>query len=1013
MTASQGDETAFAIMTALFGGTILWILFSCWRSTHRAKTARRRRRTTVADINSRRRSSFTSNSQDRLTTLFLDIKDIMLRVPQVGFLLRERVSARPGGRGAGALPDEQHISLSGHLNSSYAIRAVTNAWVMILTLRQRFDEHVLNTARKTVDPRNTKQLSSWVATMEKIRNELDVLTSEDAEMMHQAGNDGDEENDGLALPASRIANSGPIERGFRSVTQEMGDLAKTMGIADRMEWFFGTPEMEEIERQLRSNLLFNGEKFLPENKSQRTDSFGRPLSLYRRFLIKFIPYRMRRFIVFYALLFLAMVVIFLSHAAYMGRDHIRSSFRATPVYYDLENVDHQRYMVPVIYGLGNVVLFCFTLLPHTMMKGLYSDLLHYFPRARTIVPLDDGVYLHILLSFTMLSCIAAMALLWIVSLGITCFDDNATGTLASDPTGLTSQQRACLAFNPDVVDVKSGGKILFDSFPGASYFDPRDNPLFYRQIVWVVMFFVMPTVLWTTRRPYQFLPAVVRRLWWEFLYHFHLVGALVIVIVGMYARFEVFWPSLVFGWFFWILEKLRCAIWHTYTSEVIIDADHASKSSVQITSPNGQPTVMMLRVVKPAKFPTDFSGHWLQIQFPHIDRIWHAYAIASSPQDEYLRLLVAVMGNFCDEPGPSGEWIQPPKLETWSYKLCQTFRELSMDSYLYQRPNKITVRMRGPFGSPFTRCFDSKYPAVVVIGGGTGLTVALSVLKELAHRRMQGELGNKLVWFVWSCKRIEDLILCWQALHELLFDVMSKGGMQLSEDWNPLTSVMLDWLSITIYVTDSDRHRLISFLDAKPLEACLMPPRKICEAAPPPPMMDTSAQRSGVRLPPIGQWMKKNNKVEPAGDEDQAASVEKRRRRLCNPPLHITTSEMVTPTLPLSGTVTGTVQEGEEAASSMASAASSDKFLVGCENIQTWMKERVLECSMDSKHAHIGNLFQWICDYVADPAHNVPGGANCRIAVNFCGPSALATVIGECIEDFGPNLEYSFVSNNH
>lgn len=40
---------------------------------------------------------------------------------------------------------------------------------------------------------------------------------------------------------------------------------------------------------------------------------------------------------------------------------------------------------------------------------------------------------------------------------------------------MEAQRRACLAFNPDIVDTIANDVFYFDSIKGASYFDPRDN----------------------------------------------------------------------------------------------------------------------------------------------------------------------------------------------------------------------------------------------------------------------------------------------------------------------------------------------------------------------------------------------------------------------------------------------------------------------------------------------------------------------------------------------------------
>ena len=71
----------------------------------------------------------------------------------------------------------------------------------------------------------------------------------------------------------------------------------------------------------------------------------------------------------------------------------------------------------------------------------------------------------------------------------------------------------------------------------------------------------------------------------------------------------------------------------------------------------------------------------------------------------------------------------------------------------------------------FTQVFDSKYSAAVLIGAGTGLASALSVLMETIERRGSRTPGPKYVWFVWACRNEEELDWCWQALLSTLRQV--------------------------------------------------------------------------------------------------------------------------------------------------------------------------------------------------------------------------------------------------
>ena len=87
------------------------------------------------------------------------------------------------------------------------------------------------------------------------------------------------------------------------------------------------------------------------------------------------------------------------------------------------------------------------------------------------------------------------------------------------------------------------------------------------------------------------------------------------------------------------------------------------------------------------------------------------------------------------------------------------------------------------------------------------------------NRKRAGQPAPKYVWFVWSCRRVDDLLWCWESLHACLYDACEGAGalrstpvLKPGEHWGA-TSNMLDWLGVTIYVTRADRKALIEVLE--------------------------------------------------------------------------------------------------------------------------------------------------------------------------------------------------------
>ena len=107
----------------------------------------------------------------------------------------------------------------------------------------------------------------------------------------------------------------------------------------------------------------------------------------------------------------------------------------------------------------------------------------------------------------------------------------------------------------------------------------------------------------------------------------------------------------------------------------------------------------------------------LCIQVPDIDPFWHAFSLASSSADEEIHLHIGLIGNDWKKK-KSGQWKQPKASATWTYKLLEQWRvsvqELAANPNTQTAP--IVCKIRGPYGSPFTKCFDPKYKGVIVIG---------------------------------------------------------------------------------------------------------------------------------------------------------------------------------------------------------------------------------------------------------------------------------------------------------
>ena len=272
------------------------------------------------------------------------------------------------------------------------------------------------------------------------------------------------------------------------------------------------------------------------------------------------------------------------------------------------------------------------------------DLVVKFPGIRKYVPLDDLEFFH-----RMCGCLALLGLIvgafvWIIAMGSSCQNEGVAGTSVA-------QEKACLAMHPTITDAVKGGELLFRSVKheGGSFLDPRDNVLMLRILVWPTWFFVIPLIYIAKRAAPKCLPVKLRQYWWEVCYYLHVFVAWFSIVVALYARFEVFWPT-IFGWGLYFADKLREWWGHTHATEIIINVkapDDASDSTVIYADHAGKPTAIKVVFRKPVGFEPH-AGQILYVLIPSIDHVWHPFSLACATPDEHIELHIGIRGKVVD-----------------------------------------------------------------------------------------------------------------------------------------------------------------------------------------------------------------------------------------------------------------------------------------------------------------------------------------------------------------------------
>jgi NAD(P)H-flavin reductase len=240
------------------------------------------------------------------------------------------------------------------------------------------------------------------------------------------------------------------------------------------------------------------------------------------------------------------------------------------------------------------------------------------------------------------------------------------------------------------------------------------------------------------------------------------------------------------------------------------NASHESFTLLHRSSVDERPTAIELVMKRPEGFHFT-AGQYIFIKVPSIDSVWHAFSLGSCPADEAIHLHMGVIG------GQRGNWIDPTeddpdfrqKNPTWTYKLFASVRDRVKGGGAYE---PIRAVVRGPYGSPFQSCFTRKFKACVLVGSGTGLTSALSILKEVMERRRMGEATSDKVWFVWTCRNVRDLRWCWRTLQQAVVEACRTGAIDVPEGWSAATSASLGWLGVSVFVSQANKTDLLSFL---------------------------------------------------------------------------------------------------------------------------------------------------------------------------------------------------------
>lgn len=561
-----------------------------------------------------------------------------------------------------------------------------------------------------------------------------------------------------------------------------------------------------------------------------------------------------------------------------------------------------------------------------------------------------------------------------------------------------------------------------------------------RIMVWPLFFGVTPWIINRDRTYFaSWVPSIIKRYWFEWTTYSHYIIGYVAVIVALYARFEVFFP-VILGWQLLFYNNYREMLLHTFDVDILVGGQATDENNALIhrSDIDHKPTAIELLIPRPERFHFS-AGQYLMVKVNEIDPYYHSFSLASCPADEAIHLLIGIRGKCVKSE--TGEFTQADP--TWTYKLHQLIRQ--RDALTTAECTPIVASVRGPYGSPFQCCYSDTFKATVLVGSGTGLTSALSVLKEVIHRRNpkygKPKPMSDRVWFVWSCRNVKDLKWCWRTLNSALVEACATGAIELPDDWCAATSATLGWLGVSIYVSQANKDNLLHFLgyedtfdptiaDALPMSSSESDSGRIVKSksarlnsgriksarsdvsktsddgVAAVPRITSEAVSKAKRL--SSGWAAVAAAVQPKKSLYAVVSTHIKKRR----ELYVSSQErnVLFPmnergAEKMSDIVNNFLNSNQDREDEDELAKQIEIFRQGRQKVDVgaWLKEQVIASSLDSNGVHIKSLFEDLVD-LEDPGRR--RSQKRRVAVAFCGPSGLATSLSDICDDLDMQFEF-------
>eukprot|EP01137_Pigoraptor_chileana_P029670 Opistho-2@1263 len=230
----------------------------------------------------------------------------------------------------------------------------------------------------------------------------------------------------------------------------------------------------------------------------------------------------------------------------------------------------------------------------------------------------------------------------------------------------------------------------------------------------------------------------IRRKWFEVFYFSHILAFAFIGVATAH-------------------EAINIAVCAPGLIQYVVDRIFRRMKSKQVHSASayaapGNALVLTVPNKIDGPFPKGFeAGQFAFLRIPSISTVqWHPISIASAPCDTDVRFVIrnhlghGWAARLCDAAGGATTSSSTGKATDFEMKSAESGAVSGLG-----RSVAMDVNIDGPYGSLSLWVYD--YDAIVVFGGGSGVTPMYSVLRDLHERARRGE----------SIGKITKVIFCW------------------------------------------------------------------------------------------------------------------------------------------------------------------------------------------------------------------------------------------------------------